>query len=291
MQLPFLARRASAGAACLLLSTAALAGEALLVDSNARGTAGFVLMQAEMTDQQSFFTRYAVPAEVVVSANGGRAQVATFGKTVLEGQWNNNWTIMLRFPSVQAASTWYHSAAYQALIPYRKAATAYGNMVLFEGTPESVLNWQVARYEGATGRVRPPQTLDPTPEYVVSLDSIWNKGDARVAAGASFAPVDARGARLAVEVKLPAGYAGNLQLRTLVWLRDTAGRRRALGQWPAGQFVADKWQKLVAEIHPLHRDGSIDLAAIDAVELEFATEGKATLAPATIQIRNLKLTR
>lgn len=282
---------ALAAAGCLALSAAA---SDVLVDQNAKHTDAFVLMQAEMTDQAAFFTKYAIPAEVTISANGGNAQVATFGKTVLEGVWDNNWTIMLRFPSLQTASTWYHSPAYQAVIPFRHAATAYGNMVLFEGTPESVLRWQVSRYDDVSAQLRFPLTLDPTPEYIVTAVPAWSANDGRFAVSADFAETDVHRAELAVELKLPAAYVSDGRLQVNVALRDAAGRHHKLGGVRARQMKADQWYALELEAGGRggrHDDGDIDLSKVTAVEFDVLANGKPAPVGGDIQIRNLTLRR
>ena len=41
---------------------------------------------------------------------------------VLEGEWHGSRTVILEFPSVEAAQDWYHSPEYQAAVPVRQAA-------------------------------------------------------------------------------------------------------------------------------------------------------------------------
>lgn len=266
----------------------------MLVDQNAKKVPAFVLMQAEMTDQESFFHRYAVPAEVEISAHGGHAQVATFGKSVLEGKWDNNWAIMLRFPSLNAATTWYHSPGYQAVVPIRQAATAYGNMVMFEGMPESQLSWRVARYEGARAELRFPLTLDPTPEYIVTVAPAWGEQDGNFSVSASFAEADVRQGKLSVELKAAADYVSDGRMVTAIALRDAAGRRRTLGRVAASELAAGEWQRVeFATDARADRDESndFDLGKVIDVEFDFSSNGKAAGAKGTIQIRNLALAK
>lgn len=266
----------------------------MLVDQNAKKVPAFVLMQAEMTDQESFFHRYAVPAEVEISAHGGQAQVATFGKSVLEGKWDNNWAIVLRFPSLSAATTWYHSPGYQAVVPIRQAATAYGNMVMFEGMPESLLNWRVARYQGARAELRFPLTLDPTPEYIVTVAPAWNEQNGTFSVSASFAETDARQGKLSVEIKAAPEYVSDGHMVTGIVLRDAAGRRRTLGRVNARDLAAGQWQRIeFASDARADRDepSDFDLAKVCDVEFDFFANGKAASAKGDIQIRNLALAK
>jgi len=264
----------------------------VLVDQNVRRTQAFVLMQAEMTDPDTFFTKYAVPAEVEITANGGNAQVATFGKKVLEGAWDNNWTIMLKFPSVEAATTWYYSPGYQNVIPYRHLATAWGNMVMFEGLPESALRWSLARYEGVRASVRGPLTLDRTPEYVVTVSPFWKSSEGQFAVSAGFDDADFHRTRLSAEVKMPAAYVRNGRMTLSVILADSAGRLRRLGSLPVREMAADQWQRIefnVAGRGGRHDDDGIDLSHVTSVQFGFSGHRMDTTASGDIQIRNLKV--
>lgn len=284
-------------ASCLLVQTLAVSQPqaGILVDQNAKVKFGYVLLQAQMTDPDTFFKKYAIPAEVEVSANGGHALVATFDKVVQEGVWDNNWSIVLKFPSMQAVKTWYHSPGYQAVVPYRRMATAYGNMVFFEGTPESTLRWQLVQYEYAVSALRFPTTLDPTPEYVVTLHPGWTSPDARVMIEAAFPEVDARGAVLAVDVKLTQEYINDGRLTVRVWLRNAAGQRRLVAQRLARNFNAGQWQTIEAHIDNGYRvrrrydDDANALANVTTVELEFIANYKSAAADGDIAVRNLIL--
>jgi|GEM_PF-536144 len=282
----------SAVAALALGASLAPAHADVLVDQNVRRTQAFVLMQAEMTDPDTFFTKYAVPAEVEITANGGNAQVATFGKKVLEGAWNNNWTIMLKFPSVEAATTWYYSPGYQKVIPYRHAATAWGNMVMFEGLPESVLRWSVARYEGVRAAVRGPLTLDKTPEYVVTVSPTWQAPDAHFAVSAGFDDADFHRSRLSAEVKMPSSYVRDGRMTLSVMVADSAGRMRRLGSLPVRGMAADQWQRLEFNVGGRggrHDDDGIDLSHVTSVQFGFAGHHQGSATAGDIQIRNLKV--
>ncbi len=270
------------------------ASEQVLVDQNAKQMPAFVLMQAEMTDRDTFFQQYAVPAEVEISRHGGRAQVASFGKEVLEGGWENNWTIMLRFPSLDAARTWYQSPGYQAVIPIRQRATAFGNMVIFPGMPESLLKWRIGRYDGARAALRFPLTLDATPEYVVAVEPACDSSVGSFSVVASFAEADARRATLSVEFKLAPAYVADGRMITSVALRDAAGRRRTIGRLHARQMAPGQWQRVQFEAEArAYRDldEAIDLDKVTDIELTFSDNRQSVGTGGDIQIRNLKLAR
>lgn len=62
----------------------------------------------------------AIPA---IIAAGGEILVATPTVNILEGDFVHNWTVVVRFPSDDAAHIWYDSPEYQAVIPNRLALT------------------------------------------------------------------------------------------------------------------------------------------------------------------------
>ena len=239
-------------ALCICITSPQLHAGECLVDQNSMHKRGYVLMQAEMVDRNMFFVRYAVPAEVEVVRHRGHALVATFNKQVIEGAWPNNWSLILRFPSVEAAMTWYNSPKYQAVVPYRHAATAYGNMVVLEGTVESVIDWRLERYDGVKVQLGFPNTLDPTTEYIVTASPTWSgRPGARFAVMAGFSEIDADDCDVSVDVNIPLQYKTR-DLEVNVSLKDAAGRRLALGtnQW-AGD-LHEEWSVLRFRTPRLH---------------------------------------
>jgi uncharacterized protein (DUF1330 family) len=61
------------------------------------------------------------------------AAVARGGKlTVLEGEWQHPRTVIIEFPSRDAAEGWYKSADYQKIIGLRLKSTS-GNLVILDG--------------------------------------------------------------------------------------------------------------------------------------------------------------
>jgi uncharacterized protein (DUF1330 family) len=81
---------------------------------------------------QAMFAEYAkgvaatlVPFEGRFHARGGRT-------TVLEGEWQHPRTVILEFPSREAAEGWYRSADYQKIIGLRHNS-ANGSLVILDG--------------------------------------------------------------------------------------------------------------------------------------------------------------
>jgi uncharacterized protein (DUF1330 family) len=67
-------------------------------------------------------------------AFGGRFRAHGGRKHMLEGEIAED-VIIIEFPSVEAARSWYASPAYQAILPLR-TRHAHGTVLLLEGVPE-----------------------------------------------------------------------------------------------------------------------------------------------------------
>lgn len=74
---------------------------------------------------------YAGKAVPTVLQYGGIPRIASGAVDVLEGEWHGQQTVMLEFESVEAATTWYNSPEYQAVIGERHAS-AHSNGAIFE---------------------------------------------------------------------------------------------------------------------------------------------------------------
>ena len=92
----------------------------------------YILVDSLISDPEQF-KQYAVLAAAAVAAAGGE-YLARGGKSeTLEGEWKPPRLTVLRFPSYEAAKTFYDSAQYQAVREKRIGATQHFNMVLVEG--------------------------------------------------------------------------------------------------------------------------------------------------------------
>ena len=96
-----------------------------------QSTQAYVIAQAQVTDWNEF-QRYQEAALPSILAHKGKAIVATKTVTILEGRWAANWTVVLEFPSMQAAKDWYASQSYQQAIPIRKKATKFTNLLIVD---------------------------------------------------------------------------------------------------------------------------------------------------------------
>ncbi len=90
---------------------------------------GYIVVNYRITDPDAYraYTSAVVPT---IQAHGGEILVAGPGSEVVEGS-PEPVTVVVRFPSRQAARDWYDSPEYQAIIHHRLNNTE-GSMVLAE---------------------------------------------------------------------------------------------------------------------------------------------------------------
>lgn len=98
---------------------------------------GYVLFQVEITDRDRYKTEYIPTALETVEAHGGRVLVGEDDPQVLEGEWDYNWTVVLVFPSVEAARSWSETDAYEAVRSIRHDASSAENVVITPCRPRS----------------------------------------------------------------------------------------------------------------------------------------------------------
>jgi len=78
------------------------------------------------------FAEYRKQVVATVEAFGGRF-IARGGKlTVIEGEWQHPRTVIIEFPTREAAEGWYKSPDYQKIVGLRLKSTS-GNLVILDG--------------------------------------------------------------------------------------------------------------------------------------------------------------
>ena len=92
----------------------------------------YILVDSLITDPEQF-KQYAALAPAAVAAAGGEYLARGGRNETLEGDWKPPRLTVLRFPSYDAAKTFYDSAQYQAVRQKRIGTTQHFNMVLVEG--------------------------------------------------------------------------------------------------------------------------------------------------------------
>ena len=102
-----------------------------------------MVVQLDVKDPKEYRERYAISVVEMFQKIGAETVAAAAAPTVLEGEWKGNWTVIIRFPSMEVATDWYNSAAYQPLKNLRiRELTNGGSAVFVEGFDLSV--WQAA---------------------------------------------------------------------------------------------------------------------------------------------------
>ena len=94
--------------------------------------AAFILVDSLISNPEQF-KEYAALAPAAVAAAGGEYLARGGRNETLEGDWTPPRLTVLRFPSFDAAKTFYDSVAYQSVRQKRVGATRHFNMVLVEG--------------------------------------------------------------------------------------------------------------------------------------------------------------
>ncbi len=83
----------------------------------------FLLASLNIDDFDAFMSGYGAKAPPTVLKAGGEVYAATPTVEVQEGSYSQNWTVLIRFPSAEAANAWYASPEYQEAIPLRQEVT------------------------------------------------------------------------------------------------------------------------------------------------------------------------
>jgi uncharacterized protein (DUF1330 family) len=89
------------------------------------------IWQEEITDQP-MFDAYRKEVMPTLAAFHGKFLVRGGKMTRVEGDWPFSRVVVIEFPSREAAEGWYHSPAYQKLLPLRLKASR-GNFVIVDG--------------------------------------------------------------------------------------------------------------------------------------------------------------
>ncbi len=90
----------------------------------------YVIAQMEVHDVE-MYREYGEKVLPMVAASGGNLLAAT-DADVHEGTLPYRRTVIVEFPSMEAAKTWYESDEYQAILPLRTKSTT-GTVFMVEG--------------------------------------------------------------------------------------------------------------------------------------------------------------
>ncbi|REG92728.1 DUF1330 domain-containing protein [Algoriphagus antarcticus] len=90
----------------------------------------FVIIEVDITDPEKY-NAYKELTPATVSAYGGKFILRGNPVTVLEGDWNHERLVMLKFPTKEKAEAWYNSEGYQHAKSVR-AGAAIAKFLLIE---------------------------------------------------------------------------------------------------------------------------------------------------------------
>ena len=97
----------------------------------------YIIVDMKVSDAEQY-KQYMAAAPAAVAAAGGEYLVRGGKFETLEGEWQPARIAMLKFPSFDAAKTFYDAELYRAARAKRAGATEFFNMVLVEGVAAPV---------------------------------------------------------------------------------------------------------------------------------------------------------
>jgi uncharacterized protein (DUF1330 family) len=93
----------------------------------------YMVVQLDVKNHETYAQRYAIPVIEQLQKHGVEVLAVSAVPKVLEGSWSGNWTVVLRFPSMAVAESWYGSEEYQPLKSLRiKELTDGGSVILVD---------------------------------------------------------------------------------------------------------------------------------------------------------------
>jgi len=90
----------------------------------------YLIANVAVNDWETYMADYESVAGPAIIKAGGEILVGTKTVNVVEGRYDYNWTVVVRFPSEEVAVGFYGSPEYQAVIPIRQATTDTETSVL-----------------------------------------------------------------------------------------------------------------------------------------------------------------
>ncbi len=93
--------------------------------------AAYLVAELEITDP-AIFEEYRKRVPASIAAHGGRYLARGGTLESLEGGWNPKRMVILEFPSLAQAKTWYNSPEYQELLKMRQRSSN-SKVVMIEG--------------------------------------------------------------------------------------------------------------------------------------------------------------
>ncbi|MFN7692698.1 MAG: DUF1330 domain-containing protein [Burkholderiales bacterium] len=92
----------------------------------------YAIITSQINDAEQF-KEYLAATPATLIPHGGEYLVRGGAKTIVEGGWDPDRLVVLRFPSMANARAWYDGAGYTKARALRKGATEYFNVLFVEG--------------------------------------------------------------------------------------------------------------------------------------------------------------
>ncbi len=94
----------------------------------------YMMAQIDVRDHQAYMEEYGMPVLNQFVEAGAEVLVASADAEVFEGSWPGNWTVVVKFPSAEAATSWYNSVEYAPLKTARiEQLSNSGSVVMVPG--------------------------------------------------------------------------------------------------------------------------------------------------------------
>ena len=92
---------------------------------------GFVIANIDVKDSEAY-KEYVGKVVPTVKKFGGEYLVRAGEYKVMEGEWKNPRTVVIKFPNYEKALEWYDSDEYKPIKPIR-LTNSVGNMIIIKG--------------------------------------------------------------------------------------------------------------------------------------------------------------
>ena len=93
---------------------------------------GYIVADIEITDSNEY-QKYTQQTAATLEPYGGKFLARGGQPETLEGDWKTKRIVIIEFPSVEQAKTWYDSPEYSAIIGIRQRS-AVSNILIVRGT-------------------------------------------------------------------------------------------------------------------------------------------------------------
>lgn len=100
----------------------------------------YLVAKLHVKDHADYLQRYGMPVIAQLQKVGAEVVATSAKPRVLEGEWDANWTVVIRFPSMAVAEEWWASEDYQPLKSLRRdELTNAGTAIFVEGFDPAAL--------------------------------------------------------------------------------------------------------------------------------------------------------